>query len=184
MTTVSRVLSFMCGSSSQSTNNEIVIFESKFQFCCNQVEFAGLTVTNDGVQPLQKTLTAIQEFPIPTDLSSAMAWFGPVNQVQSAYANSEDMVPLQDLVRPSSNFLWDQHLTNKLFSHTTSKIIDQVRQGIIAFDISWYTCLQTEWSKRGTWIPPPPKLLQLFTWKSPYLPLWRLEPNPSWIPFY
>ena len=51
--------------------NGIVVNKKKFQFCEQTVEFAGVTITPNGVVPSQKLLSAICEFPTPTDLTSA-----------------------------------------------------------------------------------------------------------------
>ena len=60
-------------------NNGIVINEPKLQFCQDEVEFAGLNVTNDGVTPSRSILTAISDFKILTDISKARSRFGLVN---------------------------------------------------------------------------------------------------------
>ena len=87
--------------------NGVVLNKDKFQFCSSQVDFAGLTITASGVAPSSRMLSAIQDFPPPTDLSSARAWFGLVNQVQWAYANGPSMAPFRELVRPKSKFVWN-----------------------------------------------------------------------------
>ena len=73
--------------------NGIVINESKFQFCKQTVEFAGLSVTAKGVQPSARIMAAIKNFPPPTDITKARSFFGLVNQLQWAYANSTEMAP-------------------------------------------------------------------------------------------
>ena len=84
--------------------NGIVINESKFQFCKQTVEFAGLSITFEGLQPSERIMTAIRDFPIPTDITKARAFFGLMNQVQWAYANCQEMAPFRDLVKPKSFF--------------------------------------------------------------------------------
>ena len=129
-------------------HNGIVLNESKFQFCCQAVDFAGLSITPTGVQPSQRMLAAINDFPRPTDISKARSWFGLVNQVQWAYANGPDMAAFRDLVRPKSVFRWTDEL-EALFQEAKRRIISQVKDGVRTYDISRPTCLQTDWSKEG-----------------------------------
>ena len=128
--------------------NGIVINESKFQFCKKTVDFAGLTVTTESVQPSAKTLAAIQNFPPPTDLTKARAFFGLVNQVQWAYANSQEMTPFRELVKPHSTFVWTEEL-KMLFRKCKTKILAQVGDGVKHFDLHRMTCLQTDFSQAG-----------------------------------
>ena len=128
--------------------NGIVLNESKFQFCKKTVDFAGLTVTAESVQPSIKTLSAIQNFPPPTDLTKARAFYGLVNQVQWAYANSQEMTPFRELVKPHSNFVWTEELKT-LFTKCKVKILSQVRDGVKHFDLHRTTCLQTDFSQSG-----------------------------------
>jgi hypothetical protein len=128
--------------------NGIVLNEHKFQFCKKTVDFAGLTVTAQSVQPSTKTLAAIQHFPPPTDLTKARAFFGLVNQVQWAYANSQEMTPFRDLVKPHSTFVWTNELKT-LFDKCKEKILLQVRDGVKHFDLDRVTCLQTDFSQAG-----------------------------------
>ena len=128
--------------------NGIVINESKLQFCSREIEFAGLTVTADGVQPSKRTMSAIENFPPPTDLTKARAFFGLVNQVQWAYANGKEMAPFRELVKPNSTFRWNDEL-RELFDQCKKKILHQVREGVKRYDTNRQTCLQTDFSQQG-----------------------------------
>ena len=128
--------------------NGVVVNSDKFQFCCDSVNFAGLTIGPNGVQPSSNMLGAIEKFPPPTDLTSARAWFGLVNQVQWAYANGPAMAPFRELVRPKSKFYWDKNLDN-IFKKAKQRIITQVQEGVRAFNIERHTCVQTDWSNKG-----------------------------------
>ena len=87
-------------------NHGIVLNERKFQFCKKTIDFAGLTITAASVQPSEKILAAIRDFPPPTDLTKARAFFGLTNQVMWAYSNSKEMAPFRSLVKPNSSFIW------------------------------------------------------------------------------
>ena len=128
--------------------NGIVINESKLQFCQEHVDFAGLSVTSQGVQPSTKITNAIRNFPPPTDLSKARSFFGLVNQVNWAYANCTEMAPFRRLVKPNACFEWTDDL-KLLFEKCKLKILDQVRDGVTKYDINRMTCLQTDFSKQG-----------------------------------
>ena len=47
------------------SRNGIVFNPSKFQFCQEEVEFAGFVIGRDFVKPAQKILDTIQTFPVP-----------------------------------------------------------------------------------------------------------------------
>ena len=128
--------------------NGIVINEIKFQFCCRTVEFAGLSISATAVQPSQRLITAIHDFPRPNDITKARAWFGIVNQVQWAYANSPAMAPFRALVKPKTIFAWNENL-EALFKEAKNRIISQVKDGVKSYDVTRPTCIQTDWSKEG-----------------------------------
>ena len=64
------------------SENGIVVNQSKFKFCSKIVDFAGLSVTADGIQLLHKLISAIKNITTPTDINKARAFFGLVNQLQ------------------------------------------------------------------------------------------------------
>ena len=128
--------------------NGIIIHAKKFQFCKDTVDFTGLTITADGVVPSEKMLSAITDFPPPTDLTSARAWFGLVNQVSWAYAVSPIMQPFRDLIKPNQQFYWNDNL-EMLFESSKNTIISLVKDGIKSFDLAPQTCIQPDWSKEG-----------------------------------
>ena len=129
-------------------NNGVVINEDKLQFCQDDVEFAGLHVSNDGISPSQTTLAAIANFPAPTDLESARRWFGLVNYVSWAYSLSPIMAPFRDLIKPNTTFYWDTALA-ELFAVSKQKIVDSIREGVKSFELGRRTCIQTDWCKHG-----------------------------------
>ncbi len=128
--------------------NGIVLNKAKLQFCKKTVDFAGLSITANGVQPSNRTLNAIKNFPPPDDLTKARAFFGLVNQVNWAYANSQEMATFRELVKPNSKYQWTDEL-KILFEKCKEKIIDQVREGVKRFDTKRITCIQTDFSHDG-----------------------------------
>ena len=126
----------------------VVANKKKFKFARKSVEFAGLMVTSSGIEPSPKILSAIENFPTPTNITNARSWFGLVNQVSWAYAVSPLMQPFRDLIKPNKTFYWDDQLEN-LFQDSKSQLVAAVKDGVQSFDIKKPTCLQTDWSKDG-----------------------------------
>ena len=93
-------------------------------------------------------LSAIADFPPPTDLTSARAWFGLVNQVSWAYAVSPIMQPFHDLIKPNRQFYWDDN-PEMLFESLKNMIINLVKDDIKSFDLARQTCIQPDWSQGG-----------------------------------
>ena len=129
-------------------NQGIVVSKNKFKFCRDDVEFAGLRLTNTGIAPSPKILSAISDFPTPTNLTDARSWFGLVNQVAWAHATSEIMAPFRDLIKPKTKFYWDTTL-ERIFQDSKKLLIKLIHDGVESYDINKPTCLQTDWSQRG-----------------------------------
>ena len=128
--------------------NGITLNEDKFQFCQDTVEFGGLKITQHGICPSEKILSAIRNFPKPTNITGARSWFGLVNQIAWAYSNTKIMEPFRDLVKQKSPFYWDATL-DKLFEESKEFLIKCSTEGIQTFDMNRNTCLQTDWSRDG-----------------------------------
>ena len=128
--------------------NGITVNKSKFQFCQDDVIFAGLKITPTGVRPADTILTAIRDFPTPKDLTGARSWFGLVNQISWAYSLAAAMQPFRELVKPNAKFHWDENL-ERIFQDSKDVLISQCEEGIRAFDPVRNTCLQTDWCKEG-----------------------------------
>ena len=124
----------------------IVANVEKFQFCQDIVEFAGLTITSNGVTPSDNMLSAIKNFPTPTDITGARSWFGLINQVSWAYAISPIMQAFRDLIKPNVKFYWDSTLDD-LFNKSKTEIVNAVKGGVQSFEPDRRTCLQTDWCR-------------------------------------
>ena len=115
--------------------NGITLNPSKFQFCQDVVQFAGLEITNTNIRPCQKFLDAIQNFPTPSDISGARGWFGLVNQGAYAFSMTEEMAPFRHLLKPRVQFQWTDEL-DQLFKKSKSVIIEKIKEGVAIFDPS------------------------------------------------
>ena len=110
-------------------NRGIVINKEKFKFCRDEIEFAGLQISNTGVCPAPTLLSAIADFPVPQNITDARSWFGLINQVSWAHATSSAMAPFRDLIKPKNKFYWDQNL-DKIFKESKRQLISQVQAGV------------------------------------------------------
>lgn len=129
--------------------NGITLNPSKFQFAEDIVEFAGFKITPTNVQPSDKYLDAVCNFPTPTDITGMRSWFGLVNQSAYAFSMTEIMAPFRDALKPGNKFYWDDNL-QRLFDKSKQEIVSAVKNGVQLFDKNKKTALITDWSRTGT----------------------------------
>ena len=79
-------------------------------------------------------IASIAEFPIPTTLTGARAWFGLVNQVVYAFAQSAVMAPFRELLKKNKKFYWDAAL-DELFIKSREEIVDRIRDGVQMYQV-------------------------------------------------
>ena len=120
----------------------------KFVFCEIDTEFAGLKLTSKGVAPSESMLSAIANFPVPSNLTDARSWFGLVNQVAWAYSLGPVMLPFRELIKSKSEFYWDENVNNA-FEESKKAIVELVKEGVSTYDVKRVTCLAPDWSKNG-----------------------------------
>ena len=128
--------------------NGITLNPEKFSFGQDEVEFAGFTITLDSVKPCKRFLRAIEDFPIPKNITDIRSWFGLLNQVSYAFSMAKRLQPLRQLLKPDQKFVWTDQL-NCLFKESKDVIIGEIEEGVRIFDKSKPTCLATDWSKDG-----------------------------------
>ena len=129
-------------------DNGIVFNRDKFRFGREVVEFAGFEVTMDGYRPSPKLLSSIQNFPTPTNITDVRSWFGLVNNVAYTFSQSHIMAPFRDLLKKGQKFYWDDTLET-LFQKSKDEIVNQAKEGVLAYDLNKPTCLTTDWCKIG-----------------------------------
>ena len=131
------------------TNNGIIFNAEKFVFAKKTCEFAGFELTPDGYRPPKRVLDSIRNFPTPKSITDIRSWFGLINQVAYAFAQSQTMSPFRDLLsHKSSKFYWDDAL-NEIFEESKQKIVELIKDGVRSFEKDRPTCLSTDWSKSG-----------------------------------
>ena len=128
--------------------NGITLHPGKFKFAQDTVDFAGLSITPTNIRPSAKFLDAIRNFPTPTDITGARAWFGLINQGAYAFAMTRQMQPFRALLKPSTKFAWTNEL-DELFHRSKDMIIHEMKEGVRLFDPTRLTCLATDWSVDG-----------------------------------
>ena len=130
----------------------VVLNASKFQFCQEELTFAGFQVTPDSIKPSESTVRAIRDFPTPSSTTDVRSWFGLVRQVSYAHSVSDQLAPFRDLLRHKNGenpkFFWNDNL-QMIFDKSKEHLVNSVIDGIKVFDPSQDTYLQCDWSKNG-----------------------------------
>ena len=129
-------------------NNGVIFNAKKFQFGMDEVDFAGFTVTTDGIKPTKQMVGSIESFPTPKNITDLRSFFGLVNQVNYVFASSEMMQPFRDLLKKDSNWYWDQEL-DTIFGNTKRFIVQEIADGIKTFEVNRPCALWTDWCKNG-----------------------------------
>ena len=133
------------------SKNGVVFNKKKFQFCQDEVEFAGFSIGKNTVKPSEKILESIKDFPVPKTISDVRGWFGLVNQVAPFFANRPVMEPFRELLKPSvkgKQIYWDDNLT-KLFEESKVIITEAIKEGIKCYRVGDWTCLMPDFCKTG-----------------------------------
>lgn len=128
--------------------NGIIFNREKFQFAKNEVDFAGFTITMDGIKPTKKMIAAIESFPVPKNITDLRSFLGLVNQVSYAFSESKKLDPFRSLLKKETAWYWDSNL-DKIFQESKKFIVEQVIDGIKSFEVNRPCSLWTDWSKEG-----------------------------------
>ena len=131
-----------CGS------NGVVFNPPKFVFGKDVVDFAGFTVTEDGVKPTAHMVEAISNFPKPTNIKRVRSFFGLVNQVAYTFSQAKVMAPFRELLSSKRKFYWDDAL-DQLFEKTKKHIVSKIEDGVKTFEMNRPTCISTDFCKAG-----------------------------------
>ena len=128
--------------------NGIIFKKEKFKFGMDEVDFAGFTVTNDGIKPTKQMIGSIEGFPVPKNITDLRSFFGLVNQVNYVLASSEALQTFRDLLKKDSKWYWDDVLS-RTFEDTKKIIVEQIIDGIKSFEVNRPCALWTDWCKSG-----------------------------------
>ena len=80
----------------------MVFSPTKIAFAREEVEFAGILISNVGIKPTKKYIQAIKTFPTPWNISDVRMWFGLINQVAYCFARGCVMDPFRHLLSPKN----------------------------------------------------------------------------------
>ena len=101
--------------------NGIILNPDKFNFAEDEVDWAGIRVTNDKCKPLDAHVDAIRNFPVPINITDMRSFMALVNQVSPYYAVQPHLQPFRELLKKGSIWYWDTNLS-KLFEETQAHI--------------------------------------------------------------
>ena len=130
-----------------NTNGMIFNME-KFRFAEEELDFAGFTVTMDGIKPTKQMISALEGFPIPKNRTDLKSFFGLVQFVSYVFSQSKQLASFRDLLKRNTQWYWDNSL-DEIFSACKKMIVDQVIDGVKTFQIDQPCALWTDWSKEG-----------------------------------
>ena len=101
----------------------ITLNPEKFQFCKQEVKFAGYRVTKDGIKADPEKVKAIAEFPKPTNITDLRSFLGLVEQLAPFSKDTAGtMGPLRPLLSSRNVFHWDgEH--DKAFEDTKKVLV-------------------------------------------------------------
>ena len=128
--------------------NGIIFNAEKFIFGKEELDFAGFTVTMDGVKPTKQMISSLEGFPVPKNRTDLKSFFGLVQFVSYVFSQSKQLAPFRDLLKKKNDWYWDQSL-DSLFSKCKTMIVNQVIDGVKTFQVNLPCALWTDWSKEG-----------------------------------
>ena len=89
------------------SSNEIRLKREKCQFMLNQVHYLRHVVSNEGIQPTQDKISAIQDTPAPTDLHQLKSFLGLLNfYARFLPSLSTVLAPLYSLLQKNQPWSW------------------------------------------------------------------------------
>ena len=112
------------------------------------MEFVGFWVKKDRVRPTSETLTAIANFPRPSDITGVRSWYGLIEKVSFSFAKTALMASFRQLLSKNAEFAWNQDLQSA-FNTAKTEIVQLVTKGVQLFKLNSWTCLVTDWSRTG-----------------------------------
>ena len=128
--------------------NGITMNPEKFHFAQDVVDWAGIKITRDSVEPLTEHIEAIRNYPRPTNISDMRSFFALVEQVAPFHAVKPHLAPFRELLKKNRKFYWDENL-QKLFEEAKATIAKNVTDGLSRFETNRHTALLSDWSKTG-----------------------------------
>ena len=84
--------------------NGITINPKKFKLAQKEADFVGYTISWDSYRPTNDMLSAIKEFPMPTEpsITDIRSWFSLVHQLAPFLVSTPIMEPFRELLKPTT----------------------------------------------------------------------------------
>ena len=122
----------------------MVLNKDKFKFAVTETDFAGFTIGNGKVKPMESHVEAIRNFEEPANITDLRSFMAMCEQVSYATTIKDDLFPLRELLRKDGKqFYWDSQLS-MVFKKIRNKIADNCVAGIQNFDLNKITTLETD----------------------------------------
>ena len=102
----------------------------------------------DGFKPTKTMISSLENFPYPENVTDLRSFVGLVNLVSYAFSESKWLDPFMDLLKKGTPWYWDSNL-EKIFEETKTMIVQQVIDGVKAFEVNRLCDLWTDWCKQG-----------------------------------
>lgn len=104
----------------------------KCYFLSQNIEYLGFEISAEGISPGRRKLRAIEEFPIPTDVSSVRSFIGLTGYFRRFVRGYSVIArPLTDLMGKNVNFVWGREqedafaiMKNKLSNYPVLKVFN------------------------------------------------------------
>ena len=88
-------------------DKEISLHKEKFKFCETAVTFAGYQISQEGYKIADELLTALRDFPLPTNLTDLRSFFGLVNQLAcNTERIAHSLQPLRPILSQKNDYVW------------------------------------------------------------------------------
>ena len=88
---------------------KIILNESKMDIKKTEIDFLGHRISKEGIQPSQEKVKAIQEMPVPEDVTGVRRLCGMVQYLAHYTPNlADDLEPIHQLTRKDVEFNWSK----------------------------------------------------------------------------
>ena len=138
---IDRVFKILC----KCSDNNSTMNKEKFIFAVPETDFCGNIVSESGIRADPEKVKAIQEFPVPNNITDLRSFFGLVNQLQDfSFEVSDAAEDLRPLLSTKNAFVWSrahEESFNRVKKALTSPPV------LAHYDVSLPTALQTDASR-------------------------------------
>ena len=125
----------------------LTLNKEKCQFRLTEIEYLGEKLTQSGVLPDEKKISAILDYRTPQDKGDVQRLLGMINYVSKFTKNMSDITaPLRELIKKNAHFVWEEKHSNAF---------DNVKKALISpnilrfYDVTKEITLQVDASYGG-----------------------------------